>query len=118
RYGNDAMVVARHADLKDLLLTLDDRTQGLQLQHREIGSLDDALDPVAMRKGAFVLGMVSDMVGPAQMRAGLQLYLTEHSWANASSEDLLSAIQRAQAAVHPLNFHDPQFSGRIGVVEV
>lgn len=60
-----------------------------------IGSNDDisnAFDEITYSKGAAVIGMFESFVGPARFRSGLQRYLTERAYGNATATDLLAAV--------------------------
>ncbi len=56
------------------------------------GDAEEAFDGLTYDKGAAVLRMIEAWVGPDVFRRGVQLYLREHAWKNASSDDLFKAI--------------------------
>ncbi|WP_257386684.1 M1 family metallopeptidase [Tahibacter caeni] len=62
---------------------------------RDNGDIEGAFDSLTYGKGAAVLGMFEAWVGERPFRDGLRRYLREHAFANATSDDLIAALQRA-----------------------
>ncbi len=60
-----------------------------------IESNDDianAFDEITYEKGAAVIEMFERWIGPEKFRAGVQLYLKQHAWGNATARDFEAAI--------------------------
>ncbi|MDP9001688.1 MAG: M1 family metallopeptidase [Myxococcota bacterium] len=53
---------------------------------------EEAFDGIAYEKGAAVLRMIEAWLGPEVFRRGVQHYLSENAWKNASSDDLFRAL--------------------------
>jgi aminopeptidase N len=61
----------------------------------DIQTLTEAIanfDAISYAKGASVLKQLAAYVGPPSFFAGINRYLTEHAWANATLADLLRAV--------------------------
>ena len=58
----------------------------------EIGQLFDA---ISYSKGGSVLRMLEDYIGPKDFRTGISNYLLKHSYSNAETSDLWSALSNA-----------------------
>ncbi len=60
-----------------------------------IESNDDianAFDDITYEKGAAVIEMFEHWIGPQKFRSGVQLYLKQHAWGNATAADFEAAI--------------------------
>jgi cytosol alanyl aminopeptidase len=60
-----------------------------------IESNDDianAFDDITYEKGAAVIEMFERWIGPQKFRSGVQLYLKQHAWGNATASDFESAM--------------------------
>jgi cytosol alanyl aminopeptidase len=60
-----------------------------------IESNDDianSFDDITYEKGAAVIEMFERWIGPDKFRSGVQLYLKQHAWGNATASDFESAI--------------------------
>jgi len=57
--------------------------------------LEQIFDEISYGKGAHVLRMIDGYVGEDAFREGVRRYLTAHAYANATGEDLWSAIEEA-----------------------
>ena len=60
-----------------------------------IESNDDianAFDDITYEKGAAVIEMFEHWIGPEKFRAGVQAYLKQHAWGNATASDFEAAI--------------------------
>ena len=55
----------------------------------------NAFDDITYEKGAAVIEMFEHWIGAANFRAGVQSYLKEHAWGNATASDFEAAISRA-----------------------
>jgi aminopeptidase N len=64
----------------------------------EIAGTDDA---VLYPKGSAVLGMFSAHLGPERFRGAIRDYLNAHADGNATTEDLLAALDRVDPSVGP-----------------
>jgi cytosol alanyl aminopeptidase len=71
-----------------------------------------AFDGISYGKGASVLAMFEDWLGPDKFRAGVQRYMTRHAWGVASADDFFAALAAEDPAVLPA-FHG--FVDRPGV---
>src|SRR5262249_45581215 len=71
-------------------------------------SLDRLFDRLSYDKGQAVLQMFEAWIGPNVFRQGVQLYIHQHSWGNATSDALWHALSRASG--HDLS---PSLSGFI-----
>lgn len=58
----------------------------------EIGEIFDA---ISYQKGSSIIRMLADYLGERDFRAGLTRYLKKHQYANARTEDLWAAFERA-----------------------
>jgi alanyl aminopeptidase len=56
------------------------------------GDILNAFDSITYNKGAAVIGMFEQWVGPDLFRKGVKRYLTEHADGNATAKDFLAAI--------------------------
>jgi cytosol alanyl aminopeptidase len=59
------------------------------------GDIDNAADTITYQKGAAVIGMFERWLGPAQFRKGVQSYLEQHRFGNASAADFLDSLSAA-----------------------
>ena len=75
--------------------------------------IDEAFDGIAYEKGAAVLRMVENYVGPEAFRNGINAYLEAHAYKNAASEDLWKAISSASGK--PVERILPTFVNQPGV---
>ena len=57
--------------------------------------INELFDGIAYGKAAAVLHMVEDYVGAETFRKGVNLYLREHAYGNATAEDFWNAVARA-----------------------
>ncbi|HXV27276.1 MAG TPA: M1 family metallopeptidase [Candidatus Paceibacterota bacterium] len=74
---------------------------GLRSSHAievEVGhpnEISQIFDSISYSKGASVIRMIHDFIGPDAFRTGLQNYLRRHAYANATTEDLWEALAEA-----------------------
>ena len=54
--------------------------------------IDEAFDSITYKKGASVLRMVENYLGPDTFRKGVNTYLQAHAYGNASSQDFWSTM--------------------------
>jgi cytosol alanyl aminopeptidase len=64
---------------------------------RSTSEAEEAFDGVTYEKGAAVLRMMEGWLGPDVFRRGVQRYLQENAWKNASAEDLFKALDYVSA---------------------
>jgi aminopeptidase N len=62
---------------------------------RTTAEADEAFDRLTYEKGAAVLRMLEQSVGPEAFRRGVEGYLRAHAWKNATADDLFHAIGEA-----------------------
>ncbi|HEU4407591.1 MAG TPA: M1 family metallopeptidase [Polyangiaceae bacterium] len=73
----------------------------------------EAFDPITYTKGASILRMLEHQVGPGPFQAGLKAYLGAHAHGNATSGELLAALE--QASGKPVGAVASSFLDRPGV---
>ena len=54
-----------------------------------------AFDGITYTKGEAVIRMLEEWLGEDVFRAGVRAYLDEHAWGNATSDDLLRALEKS-----------------------
>ncbi|HET7932051.1 MAG TPA: M1 family aminopeptidase [Rhodanobacteraceae bacterium] len=59
------------------------------------GDIETAFDGITYQKGAAVLGMFENFVGPKVFQRGMQAYIRAHAFGNANADDLVDAIATA-----------------------
>jgi alanyl aminopeptidase len=59
------------------------------------GDIETAFDGITYQKGAAVLGMFENFVGPEVFQKGMQAYIKAHAFGNANAGDLVDAIATA-----------------------
>ncbi|MBU6478539.1 MAG: M1 family metallopeptidase, partial [Xanthomonadaceae bacterium] len=59
------------------------------------GDIETAFDGITYQKGAAVLGMFENFVGPEVFQKGMQAYIKAHAFGNADADDLVDAIATA-----------------------
>ena len=75
--------------------------------------IDQLFDGIAYGKTAAVLHMLESYVGPENFRAGVNLYLKEHAYGNATAADFWGAM--ARASKKPIDQIMPTFVLQKGV---
>ncbi|HEY9677698.1 MAG TPA: M1 family metallopeptidase [Drouetiella sp.] len=63
------------------------------------GQVWEMFDGITYGKGASVLRMLESFVGEKVFEQGVTKYLTEHSWSNATAEDLWNAVASAAPGI-------------------
>jgi len=84
-----AKVNARHGAMRQ------DELASARAILQPIVSNDDianAFDGITYEKGAAVIEMFERWIGPEKFRTGVQLYLKQHAWGNATAHDFESAM--------------------------
>ncbi|MGH8190351.1 MAG: M1 family metallopeptidase, partial [Rhodanobacteraceae bacterium] len=59
------------------------------------GDIETAFDGITYQKGADVIGMFENFVGPKVFQQGMRAYIKAHAFGNADADDLVSAIATA-----------------------
>jgi aminopeptidase N len=96
-----------------------DETDGTTPLWQALDNLDQAKSnygAIVYNKAPGVLKQLNYLVGEDAFRAGVQVFLARHAYANATWRDLLDAI--GQAAARPLDDFGRQFILRPGMPEV
>lgn len=81
----------RHAML---LVDSVDRVRPVRLAMNSRAELKNVYDGIVYQKGAAVLSMLEDWIGPDQFRDAVHRYLTDHAFGNATTADLAKAIRQ------------------------
>jgi aminopeptidase N/puromycin-sensitive aminopeptidase len=85
-------------DAQDLNRTLDDdaarTTRAIRTRAETPAQINELFDDIAYGKAGAVIGMVENWVGEEVFREGVQAYLAEHLYGNATAEDFWSAQAR------------------------
>ena len=109
-----------HFEINDLLETTRslsvDSLENTRPIHQEAETPDEILelfDGIAYGKTAAVLRMLESYIGPDQFRAGVNVYLKEHAYANATATDFWTAL--AHASKDPVDKIMPTFVQQAGV---
>jgi aminopeptidase N/puromycin-sensitive aminopeptidase len=76
------------------------------------GEIDQLFDGIAYGKAASVLHMLEAYLGPETFRAGVNLYLKEHAYGNATAADFWTAM--AHASHKPIDEIMPTFVMQAG----
>jgi cytosol alanyl aminopeptidase len=59
------------------------------------GDIANAFDGITYGKGQAVIGMFENYMGPKTFQRAIRTYLQQHAWGNATSADLLAALDSA-----------------------
>ncbi|TAN07707.1 MAG: M1 family peptidase [Rhodanobacteraceae bacterium] len=59
------------------------------------GDIETAFDGITYQKGAAVIGMFENFVGPGVFQQGMRAYIKAHAFGNANADDLVDAIATA-----------------------
>jgi aminopeptidase N len=74
--------------------------------------IDEAFDGITYQKGAAVLRMIENYLGPDTFRRGVNAYLQAHAYGNATSQDFWAAM--AEASGKPVERIMPTFINQAG----
>ena len=66
-------------------------TRAIRQQAETPDEINELFDAIAYQKAASVLRMVENFVGPEVFRKGVNAYLSQHAYANATAEDFWNA---------------------------
>jgi aminopeptidase N len=72
-----------------------ENTHPIQVEVNHPDEIRTIFDAISYEKGASVLHMLSDYLGPDDFRDGLRLYLKKHAYNNTDSTDLWAAWEEA-----------------------
>ena len=62
---------------------------------QEFDDIQAAFDGITYSKGQAVLEMTEGWMGPDRFRSGVQAYMKEHAWGNATAEDFFASLGSA-----------------------
>ena len=65
----------------------------IEQEVKDPSEINQLFDAISYQKGASILRMLEQFLGPEQFRKGLRRYLSEHIYQNATGTDLWSAMQ-------------------------
>ncbi len=84
-------------DEQGVALKLDalDNTHPIEVEVRHPDEIRTIFDAISYEKGASVLLMLHDYLGPTDFRDGLRLYLKRHAYSNTDTVDLWEALEEA-----------------------
>lgn len=68
-------------------------THPIEVEVYHPSEINEIFDKVSYSKGASVIKMLADYLGPTDFRNGLTHYLKKHSYANAETSDLWEALE-------------------------
>jgi aminopeptidase N len=88
-------------------------TRPIHQQAETRAEIEQLFDGIAYGKSAAVLHMLESYLGPETFRAGVNLYLKEHAYGNATAADFWSAM--ARASHKPIDQIMPTFVMQPGV---
>ena len=72
-----------------------ENTRPIQQEAETRGEIENLFDGIAYGKTAAVLHMLESYLGPETFRAGVNLYLKEHAYGNATASDFWDAMTRS-----------------------
>ncbi len=72
-----------------------ENTRPIHQEAETRGQIESLFDGIAYGKSAAVLHMLEGYLGPEQFRAGVNLYLKEHAYGNATASDFWNAMARS-----------------------
>ncbi|MBV9767554.1 MAG: M1 family metallopeptidase [Acidobacteriaceae bacterium] len=79
------------AEQQDSLISARKVRQEIQSKN----DISNAFDAITYQKGAAVIGMFESWIGPKDFRKGVQSYLKQHAFRNATAPEFLDAISSA-----------------------
>jgi aminopeptidase N len=86
-----------------------DRTDGTHPIAQELGNLNHAsllYDNIIYDKAPVMMRMLEEVMGAPEMQTGLQRYLRDNLFGNASWDDLVAALDSAAPSAHVRQFSD------------
>jgi aminopeptidase N len=86
-------------DHREAAMYADARVMSHPIEHQVANESEAAIafDEITYAKGAAIVRLVENYVGADDFRAGIRGYIKEHSYANATTDDLWIALERASA---------------------
>ena len=95
-----------HPEWRPMLSALADKDEAMRLDARiathpivqpiaTVAQAEQAFDAITYKKGEAVIRMLEAYAGPDAWRDGVQAYVAEHAYGNATSSDLWRAIDKA-----------------------
>jgi cytosol alanyl aminopeptidase len=82
-------------ETRDRMIAADSpEARPVRLEVHSRKEMDDVYDPFIYYKGAAILEMLEDWLGPEKLQHSLHRYLTDHQFGNASSSDLAQAMKQ------------------------
>ncbi len=72
-----------------------DNTHAIEVEVNHPKEISEIFDTISYSKGASVIRMLADYLGEKDFRQGLHNYLIKHQYANAKTEDLWRAFEKA-----------------------
>ncbi|MFW5921072.1 MAG: M1 family metallopeptidase, partial [Polyangiales bacterium] len=81
----------QHAMKQDSLMSARKIRQPIESNH----DIRNAFDSITYRKGGGVLAMFERWMGEETFRDGIRMYMREHTWGNATAEDLVKSLSEA-----------------------
>jgi alanyl aminopeptidase len=79
------------------------------------GDIETAFDGITYQKGAAVIGMFENFLGPKVFQKGMQAYIKAHAFGNATADDLVGAIATAAGKGEPFKKAFKSFLDQNGV---
>jgi puromycin-sensitive aminopeptidase len=73
-------------------------TRAIRAPVKSAAQASEMFDAITYEKGAAVLRMLENYLGPAVFRAGVRRYIREHREGNATADDLFGALERASGS--------------------
>ncbi|HUQ85469.1 MAG TPA: M1 family metallopeptidase [Candidatus Limnocylindrales bacterium] len=71
-----------------------ENTHSIEVEVHNPTEISEIFDSVSYSKGATIIRMLAEYLGPDVFRKGLQVYLKKHSYSNASTSDLWNALEK------------------------
>jgi puromycin-sensitive aminopeptidase len=69
-------------------------THAIEIEVHHPSEISEIFDPISYEKGASIIRMLANYLGEKVFQKGLQLYLNEHQYSNASTIDLWNALEK------------------------
>ncbi|MBU6447820.1 M1 family metallopeptidase, partial [Patescibacteria group bacterium] len=73
-------------------------THAIEVAVKHPREIDEIFDAVSYSKGASIIRMLANYIGPKNFQDGLRIYLKKHAYSNASTADLWKAFEKASGA--------------------
>jgi len=89
--AGDTAAAARRSNI--MSLDGSDKSRPVRREMHSRAEMQDVYSPFVYNKGASVLAMIEDWLGPAAFQRGVRRYLREHAFGNATVDDLAQALR-------------------------